>query len=182
MRSAQRLGLVTTATMVIGLGETVEQRIGHLRKIRDLQDASLRDHGNGFSAFIAWTLQIENTSLGSGKDRDRYTASSHEYLRTVAVARLFLDNVEHIQASWPTQGPRLAQVALEFGCDDFGSTMMEENVVSAAGTTLCNVAELNLQRHIQGAGFVPAQRDSRYNILRVIEHAPEPATPRGRSA
>ncbi|UCE01372.1 MAG: dehypoxanthine futalosine cyclase [Candidatus Latescibacterota bacterium] len=178
MRVAQRLGLATTATMVIGFGETVEQRIGHLAKIRDLQDASLHAHGNGFGAFIAWTLQIENTSLGAGKERERYGASAHDYLRTVAVARLFLDNVEHLQASWPTQGTRLAQVALEFGCDDFGSTMMEENVVSAAGTSLRNVAEINLQRHIHAAGFTPAQRDTRYNIVRVIERVPEPAAPR----
>ncbi len=178
MRIAQELGLTTTATMVIGFGETVEQRMGHLQKLRDLQDESLAQHGNGFTAFIAWTLQIENTSLGGSKNREDYGVSAPEYLRTVAVARLFLDNFEHIQASWPTQGVRLAQVALEFGCDDFGSTMMEENVVSAAGTSLRHVAELNIQRNIHAAGFTPAQRDSRYNTLRVVARVPEPAAPR----
>jgi cyclic dehypoxanthinyl futalosine synthase len=178
MRVAQRLGLVTTATMVIGFGESEEQRIGHLQRLRDLQDESLAAHGNGFVAFIAWTLQIENTSLGASRERDAFGAGAHDYLRLVAVARLFLDNFDHVQASWPTQGTRLAQVALEFGCDDFGSTMMEENVVSAAGTSLCSVSEVALQRCIAGAGYVPAQRDSRYNILRVVSRVPQPAAPR----
>jgi len=149
-----------------------------LQKIRDLQDESLRAHGQGFAAFIAWTLQIDNTSLGAGKERDVFGASAIEYLRLVAVARLFLDNFDHIQASWPTQGTKLAQVALEFGCDDFGSTMMEENVVSAAGTSLCSVAEVALQRSIHDAGYVPAQRDSRYRILRHVDRVPDPAPPR----
>jgi cyclic dehypoxanthinyl futalosine synthase len=95
-----------------------------------------------------------------------------------AVARLFLDNFPHVQASWPTQGLRLAEVALEFGCDDFGSTMLEENVVSSAGTSLQQVAEITMQRHIRGAGYAPAQRDSRYRVLRVVEHVPDPAPPR----
>ena len=116
--------------------------------------------------------------MGRSKSRDEYTASAHDYLRLVAVARLFLDNIPHVQASWPTQGLRLAEVALEFGCDDFGSTMLEENVVSAAGTTLRNVAELTMQRSIHAAGYTPAQRDSRYHILRVVERVPSPAAPR----
>jgi cyclic dehypoxanthinyl futalosine synthase len=178
MRAAHALGLVTTATMVIGFGETVEQRIGHLAKLRDLQDESLRQHGHGFGAFIAWSLQVENTPMGRSKARYEYGASAHDYLRLAAVARLFLDNFTHIQASWPTQGLRMAEVALEFGCDDFGSTMLEENVVSAAGTTLRNAAEIAIQRHIHGAGFTPAQRDSRYNILREISHVPDAAPPR----
>jgi len=178
MRIAQRLGLLTTSTMVIGFGEGIEQRIGHLQKLRDLQDESLRAHGNGFTAFIAWTLQTENTSLGRSKARDELGASAQDYLRLTAVARLFLDNVPHIQASWPTQGVRMAEVALEFGCDDFGSTMLEENVVSAAGTSLRQVAEITLQKSIRGAGYVPAQRDSRYNVLRVIDQVPSPAAPR----
>ena len=180
MRVAQRLGLVTTASQVIGFGETIEQRIGHLQKLRDLQDESRNAHGNGFTAFIAWTLQTENTPLGRSKSRDQYGATANEYLRLMAVARLFLDNVDHVQASWPTQGLRLAEVALEFGCDDFGSTMLEENVVSAAGTSLRHVAEITMQKHIRGAGFTPAQRDSSYNLLRVIERVPEPAAPRRR--
>lgn len=178
MRIAQRLGLTTSSTMVIGFGESIEQRVEHLQKVRDLQDESLAAHGNGFSAFITWTLQVENTPMGRSKSRDAYGASGTEYLRTVALARLFLDNIPHIQASWPTQGVKLAQVALEFGCDDFGSTMMEENVVSSAGTSLRNVAEVNIQRQIAGAGFVPAQRNTRYEILRVIQTVPEPAAPR----
>jgi len=178
MRIAHRLGLTTTATMVIGLGETVEQRIGHLQKLRDLQDESRRAHGRGFTAFIAWTLQTENTPMGRSKGREEYGASANEYLRLAAVARLFLDNFEHVQASWPTQGLRLAEVALEFGCDDFGSTMLEENVVSAAGTSLRHVAEISMQRHIRGAGYIPAQRDSRYNLLRIVERVPEPAPAR----
>jgi len=182
MRVAQRLGLTTTATMVIGFGETVEQRIGHLQKLRDLQDESLAAHGNGFTAFISWTLQTDNTSLGRSKNQDMYGATAQEYLRLTAVARLFLDNFPHVQASWPTQGLRLAEVALEFGCDDFGSTMLEENVVSSAGTSLRHVAEITMQRHIRGAGYTPAQRDSRYRILREVTAVPEPALPRRRAA
>ena len=178
MRLAHRLGLTTTATMVIGFGETIEQRIGHLQKLRDLQDESQGTHGRGFTAFIAWTLQTDNTPLGRSKGREEYGASANEYLRLAAIARLFLDNFEHVQASWPTQGLRLAEVALEFGCDDFGSTMLEENVVSAAGTSLRHVAEISMQRHIRGAGYVPAQRDSRYNLLRIVERVPEPAPAR----
>ena len=98
-----------------------------------------------------------------------------EALANQRFAESILDNIPHIQASWPTQGVKLAQVALEFGCDDFGSTMMEENVVSAAGTSLCSVAEIELQRAIQGARYTPAQRDTRYNILRVIHTVPQPA-------
>ena len=178
MRAAHALGLVTTATMVIGCGETVEQRAGHLQRVRDLQDESLSAHGRGFVAFIAWTLHVDNTPLGRGKSQDEYGASAQEYLRNVAVARLFLDNFAHVQASWPTQGLRLAEVALEFGCDDFGSTMLEENVVSAAGTSRRQVEEILIQRHIHGAGYTPAQRDSCYNVLRQVECVPEPAAPR----
>ena len=178
MRIAQRHGLVTSASQVIGFTESLEQRIGHLQKLRDLQDESLAAHGHGFSAFIAWTLQTDNTPLGRGKNHAAYGASASEYLRHMAIARLFLDNFDHIQASWPTQGLRLAEVALEFGCDDFGSTMLEENVVSAAGTSLRHVAELTMQKHIRGAGYTPVQRDSRYNILRIVEQVPLPAAPR----
>lgn len=182
MRIAQGLGLTTTSTMVIGFGESIEQRIGHLQKLRDLQDESLAAHGNGFTAFIAWTLQTDNTSLGRSKNRETYGATAQEYLRLNAVARLFLDNIPHVQASWPTQGLRLAEIALEFGCDDFGSTMLEENVVSSAGTSLRHVAEITMQRHIRGAGYTPAQRDSSYRILRTIQEVPEPAAPRQRAA
>jgi cyclic dehypoxanthinyl futalosine synthase len=178
MRIAQRLGLTTSSTMVIGFGESVEQRIEHLQKLRDLQDESRVAHGNGFGAFIAWTLQVENTPLGRSKNRDAYGASGTDYLRLVGMARLFLDNIPHVQASWPTQGVKLAQVALEFGCDDFGSTMMEENVVSSAGTSLRNVAEIAIQRQVAAAGYTPAQRNTRYEVLRVIDRVPSPAAPR----
>jgi cyclic dehypoxanthinyl futalosine synthase len=178
MRIAQRLGLTTSASMIIGFGETLEQRIEHLLRLRDLQDESRAAGSRGFGAFIVWTLQTENTSLGRSRNSDMYGAGATDYLRIVAMARLFLDNVPHVQASWPTQGVQLAQVALEFGCDDFGSTMLEENVVSSAGTKLRAVAELDLQRGIAGAGFTPVQRDTSYNTLRVIDTVPSPAAPR----
>ena len=178
MRIAQRLGLTTSSSMIIGFGETLEQRVEHLQRLRDLQDESLAAGHNGFGAFIVWTLQTENTSLGRSRNSDSYGAGATDYLRIVAMARLFLDNVPHVQASWPTQGVQLAQVALEFGCDDFGSTMLEENVVSSAGTKLRSVAELELQRGIAGAGYTPAQRDTGYNTLRVIDQVPSPASPR----
>jgi len=178
MRIAQRLGLTTSSSMIIGFGETLEQRIEHLQRLRDLQDESLAAGHKGFGAFIVWTLQTENTSLGRSRNSDAYGANATEYLRIVAMARLFLDNMPHVQASWPTQGVQLAQVALEFGCDDFGSTMLEENVVSSAGTKLRSVAELELQRGIAGAGFTPVQRDTSYNTLRVIDTVPSAAAPR----
>jgi len=178
MRIAQRLGLTTSSSMVIGFGESLEQRIEHMLRLRSLQDESLAAGHKGFGAFIVWTLQTENTSLGRSRNRESYGASALDYLRVVSMARLFLDNIPHIQASWPTQGVQIAQVALEFGCDDFGSTMLEENVVSSAGTKLRAVAELELQRGIAGAGFTPAQRDTGYNVLRVIDRVPSPAAPR----
>jgi len=178
MRIAQSLGLTTTSTMVIGFGESLKQRVEHLQQLRDLQDESLEKHANGFTAFITWTLQTENTSLGRSSNSEQYGVGGLEYLRTVALSRLFLDNIPHVQASWPTQGVSIAQLALEFGCDDFGSTMMEENVVSSAGTSLRQVAERKIQQQVAGAGFTPAQRDSRYNIIRVIEQVPDLAPPR----
>lgn len=165
MAEAQRLGLATTATNVIGFGETIEQRIGHFRRLRDHQDHSVQEHGNGFIAFISWTVQIENTPLAKSKRRHRMGASSLEYLRHVAVARLYLDNFLHHQASWPTQGEKIAQMALMFGCDDCGSTMMEENVVSAAGTLRTRMAEESLKRNIREAGFEPRQRNTWYEFV-----------------
>ena len=165
MRQAQSLGLTTTCTQVIGFGESVPQRVEHLQRLRDLQDESLASHGNGFVAFISWTLQTANTPLASPAQRRTYGVAGGGYLRHVAVARLFLDNVPHLQASWPTQGEKVARVALRFGCDDFGSTMLEENVVSSAGTTLTYLPETRIRGHIARAGFTAAQRDTRYNIL-----------------
>jgi len=163
MADAQELGLYTTATMVIGFGETPEQRVQSMMRIRDQQDRALATHGNGFSAFISWTLQtqgvrIEGRAPGAG---------AHEYLQNVAVSRLLLDNVPNFQASWPTMGYKVAQTALSFGCNDFGSTMLEENVVSQAGARHRSTPEREIVRQIVDAGYRPAQRDSLYGIVRL---------------
>ncbi len=169
MEVAHSLDLTTTATMVIGLRENLQHRINHLHQLRQLQDRSLAAGSRGFNAFISWPVQIEGTPLGRSKFREEYGATPSEYLRHTAIARIFLDNVLHMAASWPTLGAKVGQVAVHFGCDDFGSTMIEENVVSAAGaptrvSPMMSVAEIH--RQIRGAGFFPAQRDSSYNILR----------------
>ncbi len=173
MREAQELGLATSATMVIGFGERIEHRIRHLQRLRDLQDESLARHGNGFTAFIPWTAQIsEANSLGRSRFRHRYGATYDEYLRQVAISRIFLDNFDHIQASWPTQGEAVARRALYFGADDFGSTMLEENVVSAASAFTAfkpRMSVADIHRHLRMAGFIPAQRDTRYRIKRVAD-------------
>jgi len=153
MRAAHAVGLRTTATMMFGIGDRTEHRVRHLQRIRDLQDET-----GGFTAFIPWTFQRENTALGR-RIKDELTGM--DYLRMLAVSRLFLDNVEHIQASWLTQGLRLGQVALRFGADDMGSVMIEENVVSAAGAH--NTADERTLRYlIREAGFRPQQRDILY--------------------
>jgi cyclic dehypoxanthinyl futalosine synthase len=161
---AQGLGLYTISTMVIGFGETLTQRARHMVKIRDQQDKALKQHGgNGFSGFAMWTLQTEHTRL-HGKAPG---ATAHEYLRNLAVSRLALDNIVNIQVSWPTLGFKVGQVGLFYGANDFGSTMMEENVVSAAGGhDRVKITEREIIRHIADAGFTPAQRDSRFNIIR----------------
>lgn len=166
MRIAQRLGLTTSATMVIGFGETREQRIEHLAKLREHQDRALASHGNGFTAFISWTFQQENTVLGRIAEKKGHLlgADGEEYLRHVAVSRIYLDCFAHHQASWPTQGREVARRALSFGCDDFGSTMMEENVVSAAGSEHRSLAEGSILDEIRRAGYEPVQRDSRYRL------------------
>jgi cyclic dehypoxanthinyl futalosine synthase len=161
---AQGLGLYTISTMVIGFGETLEQRARHMLKIRDQQDRALDVHGgNGFAGFAMWTLQTEHTRL-HGKAPG---ASAHEYLRNLAVSRLALDNITNIQVSWPTLGFKVGQVGLFYGANDFGSTMMEENVVSAAGGhDRVRVTEREIIRNIADAGFTPAQRNSRFKIIR----------------
>jgi dehypoxanthine futalosine cyclase len=161
---AQGLGLYTISTMVIGFGETLTQRARHMVKIREQQDRALEVHGgNGFSGFAVWTLQTEHTRL-HGKAPG---ATAHEYLRNLAVSRLALDNIVNIQVSWPTLGFKVGQVGLFYGANDFGSTMMEENVVSAAGGhDRVKITEREIIRHIADAGFTPAQRDSRFNIIR----------------
>ncbi|MEK9650741.1 MAG: CofH family radical SAM protein [Poseidonia sp.] len=168
MEEAQSLGLTTSATNVIGFGEGNGDRIEHMNQLRMLQDRSLNNHGNGFTSFIAWPVQLEVNSFGRrnrGQNKHELGAGSSEYLRHVAVARLFFDNIDHIQASWPTMGLPIAQMALLGGADDAGSTMMEENVVSASGTTKVEAQEAELQLAISRAGFVPKRRNSDYELL-----------------
>jgi cyclic dehypoxanthinyl futalosine synthase len=153
MRVSHRLGLRTTSTMMFACGETIEERSEHLVKIRDLQDET-----GGFTAFICWPFQPGNTKLPGGD------GSAHAYLRMLALARLGLDNVMHLQASWPTMGPAVGQAALHFGADDFGSVMFEENVVSSAGT-MFSMDAAGIARHVRAAGFEPALRDMRYQRL-----------------
>jgi cyclic dehypoxanthinyl futalosine synthase len=159
-RLAQREGLTTSATMVFGFGEELEERALHLMRLRELQDESLAHNGNGFTSFICWSYQPDHTAMGGAR------APGEEYLRMVAFARLMLDNFANISASWPSQGAALAREALGWGANDFGSTMMEENVVSAAGADVgtCMTIE-QIQAEIRRAGYRPAKRDSRYTIL-----------------
>jgi cyclic dehypoxanthinyl futalosine synthase len=172
MKVAHELGLTTTATMVIGFREDYTHRLNHLQRLRDEQEDSLRRFNNGFNAFISWTLQIENTPLAKSKYAKEFGATSTEYLRHTAISRIFLDNLPHISASWPTQGAKVGQMALHFGCDDFGSTMIEENVVSAAGapTKVSPVMmPKEIHRQIRQAGFIPAQRNTDYEVLKVFD-------------
>jgi cyclic dehypoxanthinyl futalosine synthase len=172
MKVAHELGLITTTTMVIGFREELKHRMNHLQRLRDEQEDSLKRFNNGFNAFISWTVQIENTPLARSKFAKEYGGTGTEYLRHTAVARIFLDNIPHISASWPTQGAKVGQMALHFGCDDFGSTMIEENVVSAAGA-ITKVSPLMLpheiHRQIREAGFIPAQRNTNYDVLKVFD-------------
>ena len=175
MGEAQSLGLVTSATNVFGFGESIENRVEHMKKIRELQDYSLKSHSNGFTSFIAWPVQLENNSYGRrnrGRNKYELGAGPTEYLRHLAISRLFFDNIKHIQASWPTMGLSIAQMALLGGADDAGSTMMEENVVSASGTEKMEASEIELQTAIVKAGFTPRRRNSRYELLLT----PEPIT------
>ncbi len=172
--TAQSLGLYTIATMVIGFGETYEQRVEHLIKIRNQQEKALREYGHGFSGFAMWTLQTENTRL-KGKAPG---ATAHEYLQQLSVARLALSNFTNIQASWPSMGFKIAQTALFYGANDFGSTMLEENVVSvAAGHTRTIATVREMVRNIADAGFEPAERDPFYNILNIPSVEEMLATP-----
>jgi len=152
-RTAHRLGMRTTATMMFGCGETLEHRVNHFQRIYDLQNET-----GGFTAFIPWTFQPGNTALG-GRGWDE--ATSVEYLKTLAISRIFLDNFENVQASWVTQGLKVLQLGLRFGGNDVGSVMLEENVVKAAGTSNCTTEE-ELRRIIRDAGFRPARRDTLY--------------------
>lgn len=154
MKTAHKIGMESTATMVIGFGETVEQRIEHMEKIRRLQDET-----GGFRAFISWSFQPGNTELGGEK------VSGWDYMRNLAVSRLYMDNVEHIQGSWVTQGERIGQLTLGFGADDLGSIMLEENVVRAAGTAY-DMSINKMVNMIKGAGRMAAQRNTKYEILK----------------
>src|SRR5690554_1152933 len=164
MQAAHRIGMATTATMVIGFGETMEERALHLTRIRDAQDDCIEQKLNtpGFLAFIPWTFQPDNTNMKGER------VTPEQYLQTLAISRLMLDNVRNFQSSWVTMGPEVGKLSLQYGCNDFGSTMMEENVVSAAGAvhkvnieSICNL--------IREAGKIPAQRNTRYETLRVFD-------------
>ena len=153
MKAAHRKGLRSTATMMFGVGEEPRHRVAHLLRLRELQDET-----RGFTAFICWPFQSAHTRLAPGD------GSAHAYLRTNAVSRLVLDNVENLQASWVTMGGGVAQAALHMGCNDFGQVMIEENVVSAAGTTFKMDSE-EVERHIRDAGFRAARRNMRYQLV-----------------
>ena len=153
MRRAHRAGLRTTATMMYGTVETVEERLEHLFRLRDLQDEM-----GGFTAFITWSYQPEHTELGGSE------ATGIEYLRTLAIARLVLDNFDNLQASWVTQGGKVGQLSLAFGANDMGSVMIEENVVRAAGAAYC-MDEIEIVRNIENAGFIAKRRNMHYEIL-----------------
>jgi cyclic dehypoxanthinyl futalosine synthase len=152
MRAASNVGMRGTATMMFGHIETLEERVEHLRRIRDLQDET-----GVFTAFINWTFQRSDDLRLQCE-----TVEAAEYLRTTAVARLYLDNIQHIQTSWVTQGPKVGQIALFYGCDDMGSTMMEENVVSSAGTTYSLDAP-EIERLVRDAGFKSRRRNFFYD-------------------
>ncbi|RCW41917.1 cyclic dehypoxanthinyl futalosine synthase [Paenibacillus prosopidis] len=166
MKSAHRHGMNTTATMVYGLGETMEERALHMLRIRDAQDECVSNKypSKGFLAFISWPFQPDNTNLKLEK------AKPEEYLRIVAASRIMLDNIPNFQSSWVTMGPEMGKLSLSYGCNDFGSTMIEENVVSAAGTTHKVNIELILKL-IRECGKIPAQRDTKYNILKMYNES-----------
>ncbi|HOQ46176.1 MAG TPA: cyclic dehypoxanthinyl futalosine synthase [Bryobacteraceae bacterium] len=153
---AHRLGMRTTATMMFGCGETYEQRLNHLDVVRRIQEET-----GGFTAFIPWTFQRESTALGRFVKEE---ATAVDYLKTLAISRLYLDNIDNIQTSWVTQGLKTCQLGLRFGGNDVGSIMIEENVVAAAGAHHC-ASEEELRRIIRDAGFIPKQRDTLYRTF-----------------
>ena len=154
MHLAHELGLKSSATMMFGHVETIEDRVEHLRRIRDQQDRS-----NGFTAFICWTFQPQHTVL-----KVKQPTGVSEYLRMQALARIFLENIANIQSSWVTQGPAIGQIALRYGANDFGSVMMEENVVSSAGTTF-RLDAAQIESLIREAGYEPRRRNNWYELL-----------------
>ncbi len=154
MRVAHELGLKSSATMMFGHVETIDERVEHLQRIRDQQDQT-----GGFTAFICWTFQPQHTVL-----KVKHPTGVSEYLRTQALARIFLDNIDNIQSSWVTQGPGIGQIALKYGANDFGSVMMEENVVSSAGTTF-RLDAAQIESLIREAGYEPRRRNNWYDLL-----------------
>jgi len=158
MEAAHAVGLKTTGTMMFGITETLAERVEHFRVLREQQDRALaRGNGGGHTAFVAWPFQSGHTVWEGKLDKP----TDVEYLRTIALARIYLDNFPHIQSSWVTMGRKTGQMALHYGCDDMGSLMLEENVVSAAGTCY-SVNRDEMHRLINGAGFAPWQRDNIY--------------------
>ncbi len=153
MRHAHSVGLRTTCTMMYGSVEDLSERIEHLIRLRELQDET-----GGFTAFITWSFQPENTELGGSE------VTGIDYLRTLAMARVVLDNVENLQASWVTQGGKVGQLSLSYGANDMGSVMIEENVVRAAGASYC-MDEVEIVRNIENAGFIPKRRNMHYQII-----------------
>lgn len=164
MQTAHKIGMNTTATMVIGFGESMEERALHLLRVREAQDENIQNGypSEGFLAFIPWTFQPDNTNLKA----ERQTPES--YLKTVAISRIVLDNIKNLQSSWVTMGPEVGKLSLQYGCNDFGSTMIEENVVSSAGATH-KVNIESILSIIRSAGKIPAQRNTKYEILRVFD-------------
>jgi len=163
MREAHRAGLRTTATMMYGHVETAQERLEHMFRLRDLQDESLGPPAEasakaGFTAFITWSYQPEHTELGG------FEATGVEYLRTLAIARIVLDNFDNLQASWVTQGGKVGQLSLAYGANDMGSVMIEENVVRAAGAAYC-MDEIEIVRNIESAGYAAKRRNMHYEIL-----------------
>jgi cyclic dehypoxanthinyl futalosine synthase len=161
MELAHGEGMKTSVTMMYGLGETLDERIEHLERVRAVQART-----GGFTAFICWPLQPENTPEMSHQPK----TDAVDYLRTVALARIVLDNVPNLQASWVTMGMKIGQLALRFGCNDFGSLMIEENVVSSANTTHRTTIE-EMERLIRDAGFTPARRRQDYSLIPTPAHA-----------
>ena len=154
MRQAHLQGMRTTATMMFGHIESLEERLEHLIRIRELQDET-----GGFTAFIPWPFQPDNTAYS-----EIHKTTAHSYLKMLAWSRIVLDNVDNIQASWVTQGAKIAQAALAFGANDLGSTMIEENVVAAAGVKF-RLPLAEMKRLIKCAGYEPRQRDCHYNLI-----------------
>ena len=154
MRQAHRNGLRTSATMMYGMGEPIAARVEHFQRVRDLQDET-----GGFTAFISWTFQHDHTDMP-----DVPETYAEEYLRTLAVSRLFLDNIVHFQTSWVTQGKKIGQASLDFGADDMGSIMIEENVVASAGTAY-RMSQDEMEHLISSAGYTPKQRTNLYERI-----------------